>query len=108
MSEIVPSLTLPKGKIGPFPLGGRDAKFFLVARPCVIESLDHCLKIARVVRNMCDKLGIHFMFKASFDKANRSSLDSYRGPGLEKGLEILAAVKDRLGVPVLSDIHVPD
>lgn len=101
-------MTLPTGKIGPFPLGGKEGKLFLAAGPCVIESLEHCLKIAQIVGEICDKIGIHFMFKASFDKANRSSLDSYRGPGLEKGLEILAKVKDRLGLPVLSDIHVPD
>jgi 2-dehydro-3-deoxyphosphooctonate aldolase (KDO 8-P synthase) len=108
MTQNLPSLTLPQGKIGPFSLGGKDGKLFLAAGPCVIESLDHCLKIAQTVQDICGKIGINYMFKASFDKANRSSIDSYRGPGLEKGLEILARVKDRLGLSVLSDIHLPD
>ncbi|MFA5865348.1 MAG: 3-deoxy-8-phosphooctulonate synthase [Phycisphaerae bacterium] len=108
MNDSLPSLTLPAGKIGPFALGGREGKFVLVAGPCVIESLDHCAKIAEFAKGVCGKLGINFIFKASFDKANRSSLDSYRGPGMEKGLEILAEIKKRLNVPVLSDIHLPD
>ncbi len=105
MSETVPSLTLPTGQIGPYAAGGKSGRMVLLAGPCVIESLEHCLKIAETVKSVCDKLGINFVFKASFDKANRSSIESYRGPGLEKGLEILATVKDRLKVPVVSDIH---
>jgi 2-dehydro-3-deoxyphosphooctonate aldolase (KDO 8-P synthase) len=108
MSESLPAMTLPTGKIGPFVLGGRAGKLVLVAGPCVIESLDHCLRIAETVLVTCDRLGVPYIFKASFDKANRSSIDSYRGPGLRKGLAILAAVKKRLGVPVLSDIHLPE
>jgi len=108
MENSLPSLTLPTGKVGPYPVGGKDNKMVLLAGPCVIESLDHCLKIAEAAKTVCDKVGINYIFKASFDKANRSSIESYRGPGLEKGLEILAAVKDKLKVPVVSDIHETD
>lgn len=83
------------------------ASFFLMAGPCVIESLEHCLKIGRAVKEICDAKGIKYIFKASFDKANRTSLSSYRGPGLEEGLRILAAVKEELGVPVVTDVHEP-
>ena len=108
MKTSLPSLTLPKGKIGPFAIGGAEGRLVVVAGPCVIESLEHCLKIAKAAKKICDKLGVNFIFKASFDKANRSSIDSYRGPGLEKGLEILAQVKRKVNVPVLSDIHLPE
>ena len=89
-------------------MGGPGGRMVVVAGPCVIESLDHCLKIAETAGEICDKLRIPYIFKASFDKANRSSIDSYRGPGLEKGLAILAAVKEKVMVPVLSDIHSPE
>jgi 2-dehydro-3-deoxyphosphooctonate aldolase (KDO 8-P synthase) len=78
---------------------------FLIAGPCVIESLDQCLQIATHVKSVCEKLGIAYVFKASFDKANRSSNSSFRGPGLEDGLVVLKAVKDQVGVPVLTDVH---
>lgn len=77
----------------------------LIAGPCVIESLEHCLRVGSFAQEVCGRLGVPFVFKASFDKANRSSGSSYRGPGLERGLEILGEVKRRLGVPVLSDVH---
>ena len=77
----------------------------LIAGPCVIESRDHTLKMAEAIRDISEKLGILFVFKSSYDKANRSSISSYRGPGLEKGLSILAAVQEEIGVPVLSDVH---
>ncbi len=80
---------------------------FIIAGPCVIESLDLCLTIGRHVKKVCDLLGLAYIFKASFDKANRSSNASFRGPGLEAGLKILAAVKGELGVPVLTDVHEP-
>jgi 2-dehydro-3-deoxyphosphooctonate aldolase (KDO 8-P synthase) len=82
--------------------GGR---LFLIAGPCVIESRKHAFALALHIRKVCGKLGIPFIFKASFDKANRSSIDSFRGPGLKKGLRILAEIKRELGVPVLSDVH---
>jgi 2-dehydro-3-deoxyphosphooctonate aldolase (KDO 8-P synthase) len=78
---------------------------FLYAGPCVIEDLRLCLHTASRLKEICDKLGIFYVFKSSYDKANRSSIKSFRGPGLEKGVEILATVKKEIGVPVLTDIH---
>lgn len=77
----------------------------LIAGPCVIEDLETCQKAAAHAQQVCDALGIGFVFKASFDKANRTSIDSYRGPGLERGLEILAKIKAEFDVPVLTDVH---
>ena len=79
----------------------------LMAGPCVIESHDACLELAEALVGLTQKLGIPYIFKASFDKANRTSLSAYRGPGLEKGLETLAEVKARFNVPVVTDIHEP-
>lgn len=79
--------------------------FQLIAGPCAIESKENALEIARHLKAVTDKLGIPFTFKASFDKANRTSISSYRGPGLEKGLEILAEIKEELGVKIATDIH---
>ncbi len=107
MSGMMPDLTLPTGRIGPYPIGGRNNKLVLVAGPCVIESLDNCLRIAETMKDICDRLDINYIFKASFDKANRSSIDSYRGPGLREGLNILAEVKKEFEVPILTDIHLP-
>src|SRR5215207_6059635 len=81
---------------------------FIIAGPCVIESAELCLTVARHVKNVCDKLGLAYVFKASFDKANRSSNASFRGPGLTDGLAILERVKREVGVPVLTDIHESD
>lgn len=77
----------------------------VIAGPCVIESPELCLEVARHAQSVCQKLGVGYIFKASFDKANRTSIDSYRGPGLQEGLKILAEVKKELDVPVLTDIH---
>jgi len=77
----------------------------LIGGPCVIESEYFTLKMAEKIRQICDRLGISFIFKSSFDKANRTSLDSFRGHSIEVGLEILQLVKDRIGVPTLTDIH---
>ena len=79
--------------------------FFLIAGPCVIESPRHPGQVAARLKEITGELGIPFVFKASYDKANRSSLGSYRGPGLERGLEILAGVRARHGVPILTDVH---
>ncbi|MGV0998625.1 MAG: 3-deoxy-8-phosphooctulonate synthase [Fluviibacter sp.] len=79
--------------------------FFLIAGPCVIESEQMCLDIAGTMKEMTSGLGIPYIFKASFDKANRSSGKSFRGPGREGGLEILAKVREQIGVPVLTDVH---
>ncbi len=77
----------------------------LLAGPCVIESEDICLEVGMRAKEIAASLGIGYVFKASFDKANRTSVESFRGPGLEKGLEILASVKSKLGVPVVTDVH---
>lgn len=79
--------------------------FFLVAGPCVIESEDLTLSIAHFLRETGERLGIPVIFKASYDKANRTSVDSYRGPGIDRGLEILQKVKEKAGLPLLSDVH---
>ena len=78
---------------------------FIIAGPCVIESAENCLAIGKHVKAICDGLGFKYIFKASFDKANRSSVNSFRGPGLEDGLVVLKRVKDELGVPILTDVH---
>jgi 2-dehydro-3-deoxyphosphooctonate aldolase (KDO 8-P synthase) len=78
---------------------------FVIGGPCVIESAEMCLLIADKVKGICDKLGLAYIFKASFDKANRSSKDSFRGPGIVEGVRILEKVKREVGVPVLTDIH---
>ena len=86
---------------------GAGAPLLLIGGPCVIESLEHCLRMARAIRRETESRGVAYVFKASFDKANRTSAHSYRGPGLEEGLRVLRAVKEEVGVPVLSDIHEP-
>ena len=90
--------------IGEFTIGA-GAPLFVIAGPCVIESERHALKIARALANTCRELGVPLIFKASYDKANRTSLDSYRGPGMERGLEILGRIKQKTGLPVLTDVH---
>lgn len=84
---------------------GLDQPFFLIAGPCVIESEQLVLSLAETLKKMTDQLGIPFIFKASFDKANRTSGKSFRGLGLAKGLEILQRIKDQFGLPVLTDVH---
>lgn len=84
---------------------GGSHPFFLIGGPCVIESQEHALFMAKEIKNTCQDLGVSFIFKSSFDKANRSSVSSYRGPGLKSGLEILNLVKNEARVPVLSDVH---
>ncbi len=84
---------------------GADRPFFLIAGPCVIESRELTMEIAGQLRELTKRLGIPFIFKASFDKANRSSASSYRGPGVDAGLEVLAAVRKQLQLPVLTDVH---
>ena len=84
---------------------GQDRPFFLIAGPCVIESEALVIEVAGRLKEMTTALKIPFIFKASFDKANRSSRSSFRGPGLEGGLKTLAKVRDQIGVPVLTDVH---
>ncbi len=91
-------------KLASFEVGA-ERPFFLIAGPCVIESEALVIDVAGRLRDITETLGIPFIFKASFDKANRSSRSSFRGPGLEKGLEALARVRKQIGVPVLTDVH---
>ena len=84
---------------------GLDKPFFLIAGPCVIESEELQLRTAERLKQITDKLGIYFIFKSSFDKANRSSGTSFRGPGMDEGLRVLEKVRDALGVPILTDVH---
>jgi 2-dehydro-3-deoxyphosphooctonate aldolase (KDO 8-P synthase) len=90
--------------VGPLRIGG-GRPFVFIGGPCVIESRDHALRHAAALRAITERSGVPFVYKSSFDKANRTSLQSYRGPGVHAGLEILAAVKREIGVPVLTDVH---
>jgi 2-dehydro-3-deoxyphosphooctonate aldolase (KDO 8-P synthase) len=87
---------------------GLDQPFFLIAGPCVVESEQLQMDTAGELQRMTKELGIPFIFKSSYDKANRSSGKSFRGPGMQKGLEILAGVRKKLGVPILTDVHTED
>lgn len=87
---------------------GPGRPFLLIAGPCVLESEEMAMEVAGTLKEICDRLGISYVFKASFDKANRTSLDSFRGPGIDKGLEIMARVREAIGVPIISDIHAVD
>jgi 2-dehydro-3-deoxyphosphooctonate aldolase (KDO 8-P synthase) len=96
----------------PFKIGSIDiglkAPMFLIAGPCVIETKQICLDIANRLADISSRTGIGVIYKASFDKANRSSVSSFRGPGLKKGLEILAAVRDKIKLPIMTDVHLPE
>ncbi|HPF40459.1 MAG TPA: 3-deoxy-8-phosphooctulonate synthase [Phycisphaerae bacterium] len=98
---------MSKVKIGTFEVG-EGAPLAVIAGPCVIESTDHCLRVAESAIDVCRKLGVPYVFKASFDKANRTSVSGFRGPGLEEGLGSLEAVRNAFSVPVLTDIHLPE
>ncbi|WP_027128907.1 3-deoxy-8-phosphooctulonate synthase [Fusobacterium perfoetens] len=91
-------------KVKDFTIGGKQ-RFTLIAGPCAIESEEMSLEVAKKIKDICDKLGINYIFKSSFDKANRSSIHSYRGVGMEEGLRILEKVKNEIGVPVITDVH---
>ncbi len=90
-------------RLNNFEIGG--GKLTILAGPCAIESKDILFKTAEYLKNLTDKLGINYVFKASYDKANRSSISSYRGLGMDKGLELLQQVKDEFNVPIVTDIH---
>ena len=94
-------------QIGPLNIGKGEPLLFMLG-PCVIESEEHSLKTCESIQQICARLNVPFVFKSSFDKANRSSIHSYRGPGLVKGLAILKKVKETFGVPVVTDIHLPE
>ncbi len=91
-------------RVGDYLLGG-DRPLFLICGPCVIESRDHALFLASKLREISERQGINLIFKASYDKANRTSIESFRGPGLDEGLKILSEVRSQTGLPILSDIH---
>ncbi|MCP5229778.1 3-deoxy-8-phosphooctulonate synthase [Accumulibacter sp.] len=84
---------------------GIDQPLFLIAGPCTAESLDLCIEVAGQLKEICSRLGLPYIFKASYDKANRSSGRSARGPGVDAGLQILSEVRRQIGVPVLTDVH---
>ena len=98
---------MPPVRIGSLTLGG-GAPLLVIAGPCVIESDAHALETAHAVKAIAAEAGLPVVFKASFDKANRTSLSSFRGPGLARGLDVLARVKADTGLPVLTDIHDAD
>jgi len=104
MQEVCPIVPV---KVGPYQIGPDQSLLFIVG-PCVIESRELVLKVASRLVEIRDELGVQIVFKSSFDKANRSSIDSFRGPGLEKGLEILSEVKEKTGLPLTTDIHLPE
>lgn len=87
---------------------GNDQPLTIIAGPCQLEGLDHARMICEQLQNACDAAGAQFVFKGSFDKANRTSLSGKRGLGIEEGLRVLSSIKDEYGVPVLTDIHAPD
>ena len=91
-------------QVGNVSIGG-DGPLAVIAGPCVIESRESALRHAAALKERADRVGVPYVFKASYDKANRSSIDSFRGLGLDKGLAILAEVKEKIGVPVLTDVH---
>jgi 2-dehydro-3-deoxyphosphooctonate aldolase (KDO 8-P synthase) len=93
--------------VGGFSVGG-DSPLLVIAGPCVLESEELAMSVARTLRDIAGRLGLPFVFKSSYDKANRTSVDGFRGPGLRRGLEILGRIRESVGVPVVSDIHGPD
>ncbi|MFI5143388.1 MAG: 3-deoxy-8-phosphooctulonate synthase [Thermoanaerobaculales bacterium] len=101
-SDFAPVPLAPGVSVGP----GRPLAF--IAGPCVIESPEHALRVAAILKEIAAELSIPIVFKASFDKANRSSLNAYRGPGLEAGLAVLAEIRRVTGMPLLTDVHEPD
>ena len=99
-------MNMKRIKLGNFEIGGD--KLTILAGPCAIESQEILDQTAGKLKEITEKLGINYIFKSSFDKANRSSITSFRGPGLEKGLEMLQNVKKKFDVPIVTDIHTPD
>ncbi len=106
MSAPSRNMNIKTASVGPFAIG--DPKLTIIAGPCMAESKALCMQVAEEMKNLCAELGFNYIFKASFDKANRTSLGSDRGTGIQDGLEILAAVKGQFHVPLTTDIHLPD
>jgi 2-dehydro-3-deoxyphosphooctonate aldolase (KDO 8-P synthase) len=94
---------IPSFQVGDVHIGSGD--LFLIAGPCVIESEEHAVRMAEIIKGVTKGLGVPFIFKASYDKANRTSIRSFRGPGIKEGLRILKKIKNELNVPVLTDVH---
>lgn len=101
------TMTMQQVQVGSVRVGP-SSPLAIIAGPCAAESLELCLRVGEALRERCATLGFGFIFKASFDKANRSSIQSGRGPGLEEGLKLLGQIKRKLGVPVTTDIHEPE
>ncbi len=99
-------MAINKIKINKIEFGGSDLP--LIAGPCVIEGRDHALRMAESIASVAAKVGLPYIFKTSFDKANRTAIDAFRGPGFENGLEILSDIKAVTGLPILTDIHLPE
>jgi 2-dehydro-3-deoxyphosphooctonate aldolase (KDO 8-P synthase) len=97
------SLLISSFQVGDVHIG--SGGLFLVAGPCVIESEEHAIRMAEIIKGVTKALGFPFIFKASYDKANRTSIRSFRGPGIKEGLRILKKIKSDLQVPVLTDVH---
>ncbi|HTL01116.1 MAG TPA: hypothetical protein VL243_02785, partial [Vicinamibacterales bacterium] len=104
MPESAPPEAVRRISAGAVEMGG-GSPLVLIAGPCVIESSAHALMIAERLAKIAQRVGIPLIFKASYDKANRTSLKSFRGPGLEEGLRVLSTIKKQVGVPILTDIH---
>lgn len=100
-------MSLTKVTVRDFAIG-EGCPLALMSGPCVIEGEAHCLKAAEYIKNVCSSRNINFIFKSSYDKANRSSIHSFRGPGLDEGLRILDKVKKEVDVPVVTDVHAPE
>lgn len=92
-------------RVGDVPFGNGELSFIL--GPCVVESVEHAMMMARSIKEICDRVGVKFVYKSSFDKANRSSVESFRGGGLEFGLDVLRSVKTEFGLPIITDVHEP-
>ncbi|MEP7075643.1 MAG: 3-deoxy-8-phosphooctulonate synthase [Acidobacteriota bacterium] len=97
--------TVKSFKVGDVGFGSGELSFLL--GPCVVESLEHARKMAGAIQEIATRVGVGFVYKSSFDKANRSSIDSFRGDGMDFGLDVLAKIKEEFGVPVITDIHEP-
>lgn len=91
--------------VGDVPFGSGELSFIL--GPCVVESYEHASMMARSIKEICERVGVKFVYKSSFDKANRSSIESFRGDGMDAGLDVLRRIKEEFGVPVITDIHEP-
>ncbi|MBX3266772.1 MAG: 3-deoxy-8-phosphooctulonate synthase [Acidobacteria bacterium] len=91
--------------VGDVPFGSGELSFIL--GPCVVESYEHASMMARSIKEICERVGVKFVYKSSFDKANRSSIESFRGDGMDAGLDVLQRIKEEFGVPVITDIHEP-